>query len=200
MSKDILDLSLEGYTVKIIPVTVEANHTLGYSKKWVCLDFNPLGIREIAPADKIYLSSKWCNSCDEWHTVEDSQPTHFVAFEEPTLLAEVKALREENERLSEFDSLIATLTEGEGDSVQILCDNPEAEGPHEYTAIECFGDWTEWKKLRYYGASKIDCLRKAVKSRQALKGTTPSKTDGPKPKKPVYYPYPPIVTGRGKLK
>lgn len=50
------------------------------------------------------------------------------------------------------------LREEEGDSVTILCDNPE--GPPN-VAIECNGAWTGWQDRRFVGADLIEALSAA---------------------------------------
>lgn len=57
---------------------------------------------------------------------------------------------------------INELRKNEGDSVRILCDNPE--GPPN-NAIECCGDWTDWKDRRFVGERLIDCLNDACRAK-----------------------------------
>ncbi|MNS37847.1 hypothetical protein D3C72_700800 [compost metagenome] len=63
----------------------QATKVFGYSKEWINEDFNPEGIREChycgtSIEDAEWQSSKWCNSCDEWHA-DDTVPTHWLPFE-----------------------------------------------------------------------------------------------------------------------
>lgn len=53
---------------------------------------------------------------------------------------------------------INILREEEGDSVTILCDNPD--GPPN-CAIECNGSWTGWEDKRFVGADLIEALSAA---------------------------------------
>ena len=51
---------------------------------------------------------------------------------------------------------------GEGDSVTILCDDPEADSTARRMAIVCNGAWTQWQDRRFYGESIVQCLAKGV--------------------------------------
>lgn len=51
---------------------------------------------------------------------------------------------------------------GEGDSVTILCDDPEAESTSKRMAIVCIGAWTQWQERRFYGESIVQCLARGV--------------------------------------
>lgn len=61
--------------------------------------------------------------------------------------------------------LIEQLRAEEGDSVLILCDNPE--GPPN-TAIECNGSWTGWADKRFSGDNLLACLRAAAEAKRAV--------------------------------
>ncbi len=50
----------------------------------------------------------------------------------------------------------------EGDSVTVLCDNPD--GPN---AIDCCGDWTGYEDKRFEGVSTLDALNRAVEAYKA---------------------------------
>jgi hypothetical protein len=71
----------------------------------------------------------------------------------------------EMERLLAEMSCIHALRADEGDSVTILCDNPE--GPPN-NAVECCGFWTEWNDLRFGGETLLAALQAAVADRVAL--------------------------------
>lgn len=60
---------------------------------------------------------------------------------------------------------IETLRAEEGDSVIILCDNPE--GP---CAVECSGEWTNWFEERFDGDTTILALENAVAKRARREG------------------------------
>lgn len=47
---------------------------------------------------------------------------------------------------------------GEGDSVTILCDNPDFDGQPN-CAIECNGDWTRWEDKRFTGGTILVALQ-----------------------------------------
>jgi hypothetical protein len=83
-------------------------------------------------------------------------------------LADVEALRRaEPINLAEHPDHAAIryleeLRLGEGDSVTILCDDPEAESAAKRMAIVCNGAWTQWEDRRFYGESIVQCLAKGV--------------------------------------
>jgi len=58
---------------------------------------------------------------------------------------------------------IETLTDGEGDTVTVLCPNPDFNGQPNY-AIECNGSWTGWRDLRFAHDSQVECFRLAVRA------------------------------------
>lgn len=61
----------------------------------------------------------------------------------------------------ELIRLIDLLRSQEGDSVTILCDNPDFNmGAN--NAVECNGDWTGWKDQRFEGESLLDALSAAM--------------------------------------
>lgn len=64
--------------------------------------------------------------------------------------------------------MIEALAEDEGDSVQVLCPNPD--GPPNY-AIEVQGEWTNWNCERFEGNTRLECLSNAVEAMRAKKGT-----------------------------
>jgi hypothetical protein len=69
----------------------------------------------------------------------------------------------EMERMLAEMSCVHTLRADEGDSVTILCDNPE--GPPN-NAVECCGAWTEWNDLRFDGETLLGALKAAVSARE----------------------------------
>lgn len=54
--------------------------------------------------------------------------------------------------------------DGEGDSVEILCDNPEGDGANN-CAVVCCGDWTGWQDRRFQGISLTVALEAAAGAR-----------------------------------
>lgn len=58
--------------------------------------------------------------------------------------------------------LIDLLRSQEGDSVTILCDNPEPCTEAENNAVICNGDWTDWEDRRFSGVSLLDALSAAM--------------------------------------
>lgn len=83
-------------------------------------------------------------------------------------LADVTAIRaKEPVNLAEHPDhaamrYIEQLRAGEGDSVTVLCDDPEAESTAARLAVECVGAWTQWEPRRFYGESVLQCLAKAA--------------------------------------
>lgn len=57
---------------------------------------------------------------------------------------------------------IDLLRKEEGDSVSILCDDPEAETIDVQTAVEVCGFWTDWEEKRFYGRTWVEALTKAA--------------------------------------
>lgn len=49
----------------------------------------------------------------------------------------------------------------EGDSVTIICDNPDFNDLPD-CAIDCCGQWTAWGTIRFTGSCLRECLEKAV--------------------------------------
>jgi hypothetical protein len=61
---------------------------------------------------------------------------------------------------------IEILRADEGDTVTILCDDPEAWTNDKRLAVECNGGWTDWRNVRFYGESVVQCVAKAVCARE----------------------------------
>jgi hypothetical protein len=70
----------------------------------------------------------------------------------------------ESERAIEIARLIDVLRSDEGDSVTILCDNPDFNGQPN-CAIECCGDWTGWLHKRFAADTLLDALSMAMVER-----------------------------------
>lgn len=75
----------------------------------------------------------------------------------------MSALLEMERYLGEM-ACIHRLRAEEGDSVTILCDNPE--GPPN-NAVECNGAWTDWLDRRFEGDTLLRALEAAVNARKA---------------------------------
>lgn len=71
----------------------------------------------------------------------------------------------EMERMLAEMSCIHTLRADEGDSVTILCDNPD--GPPN-NAVECCGAWTYWEDRRFDGETLLAALQLAASTRTAV--------------------------------
>lgn len=61
---------------------------------------------------------------------------------------------------------IQILTQEEGDELCIFSANPEFSGPNQ--RIHCSARWTGYKDKVFDGDSLLDCMQKAVKSREDL--------------------------------
>lgn len=70
----------------------------------------------------------------------------------------------ESERAIEVARLIDVLRADEGDSVTIMCDNPDFNGQPN-CAIECCGDWTGWLHKRFAADTLLDALSMAMVER-----------------------------------
>lgn len=94
-------------------------------------------------------------------------------------LADVEAIRQrEPVNLAEHPDRAAMrfleeLRMGEGDSVTILCDDPEADSTAKRMAIVCNGAWTQWEDRRFYGESIVQCLARGA---QAMRITPVDRT------------------------
>ncbi len=111
--------------------------------------------------------------CTAYQALQAEERAHSDA------LARIAALEAENARLREPVNLCETpevaamryieqLRADEGDSVTILCDDPEADSRDKRLAVECCGAWTDWRELRFYGESVLQCLAKAITARTTL--------------------------------
>ncbi len=50
----------------------------------------------------------------------------------------------------------------EGNTVEVLCDDPEAESLDRQTAVDCSCDFTDWETRRFYGATPLDAILAAA--------------------------------------
>jgi hypothetical protein len=101
-----------------------------------------------APTDEIDAQRLYTALYEAMHRARPGVDVETVNGEE---MPEVTAMR-----------YIEQLRSEEGASVEILCDNPEAESASVQTAIDCCGSWTDWETRRFYGESVLQCLAKAV--------------------------------------
>lgn len=69
---------------------------------------------------------------------------------------------------SDCMAAINTLRMNEGNSVTLICDNPDFGGPN--NAIECSGDWTNWQTKRFTGDRLLTSLQSALKAYFAWHG------------------------------
>lgn len=70
--------------------------------------------------------------------------------------------REEWAKTMEIIGDIEQIRTVEGNSVTIICDNPEADSGDMQAAVDVSGDFTAWNKERYWGESWTEALRKAA--------------------------------------
>lgn len=61
---------------------------------------------------------------------------------------------------------IETLRATEGDSVTILCDNPDPIDRDHQCAVVCNGEWTEWQDQRFHGETLLQALARAAFERE----------------------------------
>lgn len=59
-------------------------------------------------------------------------------------------------------ALEAVRTGAEGNSVEVLCDNPECEVDGEQTAVAVSADFTDWKTVRFYGRTPLQAMLAAA--------------------------------------
>lgn len=79
------------------------------------------------------------------------------------LLAAIKApINQKEHPAAAAMRMIEELRADEGNSVTILCNNPEADTRMEQCAIECSGHWTGFNDLRFYGESVAQALAHAM--------------------------------------
>lgn len=86
----------------------------------------------------------------------DSRPPHIRDRDRE--VEDVAIRKEINDRLSVLNYIDA-LRKDEGNSVTILCDNPDFGGPA--SAVEVCGDWTDWKDRRFAGDTLLSALERA---------------------------------------
>ena len=81
-----------------------------------------------------------------------------------TIRQSIAEVIEELSAAAEIARLIDVLRAGEGDSVEILCDNPDFNGQPN-CAIVCCGDWTGWLHKRFAADTVLDALSMAMTER-----------------------------------
>jgi hypothetical protein len=63
-------------------------------------------------------------------------------------------------------NLVESLRAPEGQSVALVCDNPDFNGQPN-CAVDCCGDWTGWDERRFAGDTILDALRIAHEAKIA---------------------------------
>jgi hypothetical protein len=88
------------------------------------------------------------------------------AGEDGARIAELERLNlEAQNRIGDLCTLIGNIEQCravEGDSVTILCDNPEAESIETQGAVEVCGDYTGYDLQRFYGKDWEEAIEKAA--------------------------------------
>lgn len=90
-------------------------------------------------------------------------PAEIAAGRHPAALNASDNLRVSDSEAVEIWRCIEVLTDGEGDTVQVLCPNQDFNGQPNY-AIECNGFWTDWQDRRFAHDSRVECFRLAVRA------------------------------------
>lgn len=76
--------------------------------------------------------------------------------------------------LRHFDVLRAVFADisqiqgNDGNSVTILCDNPDADTVDTQAAVEVSADFTGWRSVRYWGCDWPSALHKAAEASRAF--------------------------------
>jgi hypothetical protein len=85
-------------------------------------------------------------------------------------IAELERLNlEAQNRIADLCELIGNIEQCravEGDSVTILCDNPEADSIETQGAVEVCGDYTGYELQRFYGKTWEEAIAKAARVSQ----------------------------------
>ncbi len=85
-------------------------------------------------------------------------------------IAELERLNlEAQDRIADLCVLVGNIEQCravEGDSVTILCDNPEADSIETQGVVEACGDYTGYKPERFYGKTWDEALAKAARVSQ----------------------------------
>lgn len=70
----------------------------------------------------------------------------------------MRAWFEQDNAAVAFCIALDALRSDEGHSVEILCDNPEADSVDTQCAVDVCGDWTNWEPKRFYGRSPLEAI------------------------------------------
>lgn len=91
----------------------------------------------------------------------DGAPKSLTLNLTPEDMADLDALRRPS-----VPTMISALRVDEGDSITLLCDNPE--GPPN-NAVECCGEWTGWQARRFEGDTLDAAIQAAFDARAAVR-------------------------------
>lgn len=81
------------------------------------------------------------------------------------------------EGLRSFQEMLNSLRRKEGDSITLLCDNPDFNGQPN-NAVECCGDWTGWQEQRFTGDSLLLAVRAAYVARAGVTTSQQASMEG----------------------
>lgn len=84
---------------------------------------------------------------------------------------EIKRLRACESELTRLRTIVGdieTVRATEGNGIEILCDNPEADDIEKSAAVDVCCDFTEWAETRFYGRTWTDALAKAAEAARAF--------------------------------
>lgn len=90
-------------------------------------------------------------------------PAEIATGRHPAAQNGVGQLRVSDAEAIEIWRCIEILTDGEGDTVIVLCANPDFNGQPNY-AIECNGFWTDWQDRRFADDRQVECFRLAIRA------------------------------------
>jgi hypothetical protein len=86
-------------------------------------------------------------------------------YHEPRIAELERLLLNAQNHLGDLSIIIGDIEQcrvNEGDSITILCDNPEAETSEQTVAVEAIGDYTGYEPQRFYAKTWGEALHKAA--------------------------------------
>jgi hypothetical protein len=63
----------------------------------------------------------------------------------------------------------------EGNSIEILCDNPDPDTGEDAACVVAFADFTDWEQVRFFGPTWPAALRKAADASRAFAAKSKTK-------------------------
>lgn len=108
--------------------------------------------------------------------------------------------KSDEDGLRSFQTMLNALRADEGDSITLLCDNPDFNGMPN-NAVECNGAWTNWKDHRFTGDSLLLAVRAAYQARTVAPTVHQALSGGGEPQAPSETPSnPALVVHEGDLR